>query len=88
MLKQAHITYMPSLAIDTRRSLSACPHRQFYTLPGLLDSWGALLNSYPKTNGRVPSRETVCIIFMIVFGMTRPRRKPATYRMRGGHANN
>ena len=28
--------------------LSACPHRQFYTLPGLLDSWAALPNSNPN----------------------------------------
>ena len=28
--------------------LSAFPHRQFHTLPGLLDSWAALLNSYPN----------------------------------------
>ena len=28
--------------------LSACPHRQFHTLPGLLDSWAALPNSYPN----------------------------------------
>ena len=28
--------------------LSACPHRQFHTLPALLDSWAALPNSYPK----------------------------------------
>ena len=27
--------------------LSAFPHRQFHTLPGLLDSWAALPNSYP-----------------------------------------
>ena len=27
--------------------LSAFPHRQFHTLPGLLDSWAALLNSNP-----------------------------------------
>ena len=26
--------------------LSAFPHRQFHTLPGLLDSWAALPNSY------------------------------------------
>ena len=26
--------------------LSAFPHRQFHTLPGLLDSWAALSNSY------------------------------------------
>ena len=28
--------------------LSAFPHRQFYTLPGLLDSWAALPNSNPN----------------------------------------
>ena len=28
--------------------LSAYPHRQFHTLPGLLDSWAALPNSYPN----------------------------------------
>ena len=29
--------------------LSAFPHRQFHTLPGLLDSWAALPNSNPNT---------------------------------------
>ena len=29
--------------------LSACPHRQFHTLPSLLDSQAALPNSYPNT---------------------------------------
>ena len=29
--------------------LSACPHRQFHTLPGLIDSLAALSNSYPST---------------------------------------
>ena len=28
--------------------LSACPHRQFHTLPGLLDSRAALPNFYPN----------------------------------------
>ena len=28
--------------------LSACPHGQFHTLPGLLDSRTALTNSYPN----------------------------------------
>ena len=28
--------------------LSACPHRQFHTLPGLLDSQAALSNPYPN----------------------------------------
>ena len=48
--------------------LSAFPHRQFHTLPGLLDSRVALPNSYP--NACVPCREAVCTIFMMVFGMT------------------
>ena len=29
-------------------TLSACPHRQFHTLTGLLDSRAALSNSYPN----------------------------------------
>ena len=28
--------------------LSAFPHRQFHTLPGHLDSWAALPNTYPN----------------------------------------
>ena len=32
---------------------SACPHRQFHTLPGLLNKQDALSNSYP--NACVPS---------------------------------
>ena len=35
--------------------LSAFPHRQFHTLPGLLDSWAALPNSNP--NACVPMQE-------------------------------
>ena len=31
-----------------RDLLSAFPHRQFHTLPGRLDSWAALPNSYPN----------------------------------------
>ena len=61
--------------------LSAFPHRQFHTLPGLLYSWGALPNSNPNA-----CREAVCTIFMMVFGMTRPRGELTTYRARGGHA--
>ena len=64
--------------------LSACPHRQFHTLPGLLDSRAAPSNPYP--NSCVPSREAIFTILMKVFGMTRQGREPTTYRMRGGHA--
>ena len=45
--------------------LSACPHRQFHTSPGLSDSRAALLNFYPYAC--VPCREAVCTIFMMVF---------------------
>ena len=65
--------------------LSACLHRQFHTLPGLLDSRAALSNSYP--NACVPCREAVCTNFMMVFGMTWPGQEPTTYLVRGGHAN-
>ena len=41
--------------------LSACSHRQFHTLPGLLDSWAALSNSYP--NAYVLIREAVLYHF-------------------------
>ena len=53
--------------------LSACPQRQFRTIPGLWNSRAALSNSYP--NAYVPCTEAVCTIFDIgglVFGITRP----------------
>ena len=59
---------------------STCPHRQFHTLPGLLDSRAALSNRYP--NACVPSREAVCTIYMLAFGMTQPEREPAIYHIR------
>ena len=62
--------------------LSAFPHRQFHTLPGLLDSWAALPNSNP--HACMPMQGGT--IFMMVFGMTRPRGELTTYRARGGHA--
>ena len=60
-------------------------HRQFQTLPGLLDSRAELSNSYPDI--RVTSREAICTIYIMVFGMTQPGHEPMTYHMRGGHAN-
>ena len=44
---------------------SECPRRHFQTSPSLLHSW---TGSYP--NACMPSREAVCTIFMMVFGMT------------------
>ena len=58
---------------------------QFHTLPGLQDSRTELSNFYPDPC--VPSRKAVCIIFMMVFGMTQQGHEPATYGMRGGHTN-
>ena len=66
-------------------TLSARPHRQFHTLPGLLYCRAALSNSYP--NAYVQCKEASDTIFMIVFGMTQPGREPVTYRVKGGHAN-
>ena len=63
---------------------SACPHRQFHTLPRLLDSQVALPKSHPTAC--MQSREAVCTIFMMVFGMTRPGNEPTTYCIGGGHA--
>ena len=60
--------------------LSACPHRQFHTLPSLLDSRAALSHLYPIAC--VQCREAVCTILMMVFGMTQPGREPTTYRVR------
>ena len=64
--------------------LSACPHRQFHTLLGLLDIRAELSNSY--LNACEQCREAVCTIFM-VFGMTRPGHEPTTYCVRGAQAN-
>ena len=66
--------------------LSACPHRQFHTLPDLLDSRAALPNSYPNAL-RAMQGGILCTIFMMVFGMTRPGAELMTNRVRGGHAN-
>ena len=66
-------------------ALSACLHRQFHTLPGLLDSQAVLTNSYPKMC--VPSTEAVCTIILMVFGMTWLGREPTTYCMGWGHTD-
>ena len=67
---------------------SVCHYRQFHTLHGILDSHNqaALPNSYP--NPCMPSKEAVCTIFMMVFGMTLPRCKPMTFLMRGDKLTN
>ena len=64
--------------------LIAFPHRQFHTLPDLLDSWAALSNSNP--NACVPMQGGSLYHFYDGFGMTRPRGELTTYRARGRHA--
>ena len=49
--------------------LSACPLRQFHTLPGLLDSQTSLSNFFP--NSYMQCKGVHCTNFMMVFGMTR-----------------
>ena len=74
--------HYPTLAIDPRiPGLSACPHRWFYTLPGLLHSRVALPNPYHKFC--VPSREAVkvCTIFMMVLGTIRTGREPTAWEV-------
>ena len=56
-----------TLLLRLIQDLSACPHRQFHTLPGLLESPAALSNCLLNTC--MLCREAVCPIFM-VFGVT------------------
>ena len=63
--------------------LSACPHRQFHTLPDLLHNQSALSNSYP--NACMLSRDAVCTVFVVVFGMTQLVCEPTSYHMRRTH---
>ena len=62
--------------------LSACPHRQFHRLTGLLDSRAALSNFY--LDACMPMQGGSLHHFMMVIGVTRPGTEPTTYRVRGG----
>ena len=53
---------------------SACPHRQFHTLPSLKHSRAAIPNSHP--NACEPSREVICSIYIMIVVVTQPRREP------------
>ena len=64
--------------------LSAFPHRQFHTLPGLLDSWAALPNSNP--NACVPIQGGSLYHFYDGLWYDPSRGELTTYRVRGGHA--
>ena len=65
--------------------LSACPQRQFHTLPGLLDSQAALSDSYPYAL-RVKQGGSMYHL-MMVFDMARPGGELTNFRVRGGYAN-
>ena len=76
----------PTLVIDPRRSFkcmspinSSTHYPVFKTV--------RLHCQTPTRTHCVPCREAVCTIFMMVFGMTQPEHKPATYCIRGRHAN-
>ena len=65
--------------------LSVCPHKQFHTLPGLLDSQAALSNSYP--NDYVPMQGGSLYHFYDGLWYDPAGRELTTYRVRGGNAN-
>ena len=56
-----------------RDLLSACPHKQFYTLP-TSNLRAALSNWY--SNACVSSKMAVLTFFIMVFGMTQPGTNP------------
>ena len=60
--------------------LSAFTHRLFNTLSGLVDNPAKMSNFY--SNARVPSREAIFTIFMMVFGMGHTRDLPHERRTR------
>ena len=60
--------------------LNASPHRQFHTLPGLLDSWAALTNYHP--NVCVSSKEAGCNIFWYDLAGTQTHDLPCERRTR------
>ena len=64
--------------------LSAFPHRQFHTLPGLLDSWAALPNSNP--NACVPMQGGSLYHFYDGLWYDPAEGELTTYPARGGHA--
>ena len=58
---------------------------ELHTLSGLFLSQARLPDNHSITC--IQSREAVCTIFMVIFGMFRPEHEPTIYQMRGGHAN-
>ena len=64
--------------------LSAFPHRQFHTLPGLLDSWAALPNSYP--NACMPMQGGSLYHFYDGLWYDPAERQTHDFHARGRHA--
>ena len=65
--------------------LSACPHRQFHTLPGLLDSRAALPDSNPNALRAMQGGSLYHIYEGLWYDPT--GRGTHDLRLRGGHAN-
>ena len=65
--------------------LSAFPHRQFHTLPSLLESRAAMPNSYPNALRAMQG----CRLYHFYNGLWYDpvRRRLTTYCVRGRHAN-
>ena len=64
--------------------LSAFSHRQFHTLPGLLDSWAALPNSYPNALRAMQGGSLYHFYDGLWYDPT--GGELTTYRARGGYA--
>ena len=71
---------------------SACPHRQFHTLPGFLDSRVVLPNSNPNACVSMQGGSLYHLNDGLWYGPAGRRTQDlpceiTTYRVRGGHAN-
>ena len=65
--------------------LIACPHRQFHTLPGLLDNRATLPNSYPSALRAMQGGSSYHFYDGLWYDPA--GGELTTYRVRGGHAN-
>ena len=67
--------------------LSACPHRQFHTLPGLLDSRAALSNSYPNEYMPMKGGSLYHLYDGLWYDQAGTRTHDLLGERAGGHAN-
>ena len=83
--KSGTCTQYPFLMLDPRRSFKCMSPERVPHTTWPFRQLGCTVKFLP--NAWMPRRDTVCTIFIVVFGMTRPGHKPATYHIRGRHAN-